>query len=73
MDLEIEFFIKAELHQTSDYLHNMIKDKIKMIEQDSKQLAKIKGELQQDKSKMENKFKEITSLLKEIEISIILI
>ncbi|CAK59948.1 unnamed protein product (macronuclear) [Paramecium tetraurelia] len=65
----IEQFITDELKHNSNYFKIMIKDKEKMIDQDDKELEKVKKSIK-DHTKLQDKLKDIQELLQEIEISL---
>ncbi|CAD8081101.1 unnamed protein product [Paramecium sonneborni] len=59
-------FLNEELKNDVNYFKNMIKDKEKMLEQDIKEIEKLKKQTK-DKSKIQQKLKEINFLIKEID------
>ncbi|CAD8117779.1 unnamed protein product [Paramecium sonneborni] len=65
----IEKFITDELKHNSNYFKIMIKDKEKMIDQDNKELEKVKKAMK-DHSKMQDKLNDLLELLQEIDISL---
>ncbi|CAD8206687.1 unnamed protein product [Paramecium pentaurelia] len=65
----IENFIKDELQHNSNYFKIMIKDKEKMIDQDNKELEKVKKSIK-DHSKLQDKLNDIQELLQEIQINL---
>ncbi|CAD8200387.1 unnamed protein product [Paramecium octaurelia] len=64
----IEKFIQDELKHNSNYFKIMIKDKEKMIDQDNKELEKVKKSIK-DHTKMKDKLNDILELIQEIDIS----
>ncbi|CAD8087300.1 unnamed protein product [Paramecium sonneborni] len=59
-------FLNEDLKNDVNYFKNMIKDKEKMLEQDIKEIEKLKKQTK-DKSKVEQKLREISYLIKEID------
>ncbi|CAD8173212.1 unnamed protein product [Paramecium octaurelia] len=59
-------FLNEDLKNEVNFFKNMIKDKEKMLEQDIKEIEKIKKQTK-DRSKIEQKLKEISYLIKEID------
>ncbi|CAD8113651.1 unnamed protein product [Paramecium sonneborni] len=66
---DIEKFITDELKHNSNYFKIMIKDKEKMIDQDNKELEKVKKTIK-DHSKLQDKLNDIVELLQEIDLSL---
>ncbi|CAD8194080.1 unnamed protein product [Paramecium pentaurelia] len=64
----IEQFIEDELKHNSNYFKIMIKDKEKMIDQDNKELEKVKKSIK-DHTKLQDKLNDILELIQEIDIS----
>ncbi|CAK91975.1 unnamed protein product (macronuclear) [Paramecium tetraurelia] len=65
----IDKFIQDELKHNSNYFKIMIKDKEKMIDQDNKELEKVKKSIK-DHTKMKDKLNDILELIQEIDISL---
>ncbi|CAD8067287.1 unnamed protein product [Paramecium primaurelia] len=59
-------FLNEDLKNDVNFFKNMIKDKEKMLEQDIKEIEKLKKQTK-DRSKIEQKLKEISYLIKEID------
>ncbi|CAK86220.1 unnamed protein product (macronuclear) [Paramecium tetraurelia] len=59
-------FLNEDLKNDVNFFKNMIKDKEKMLEQDIKEIEKIKKQTK-DRSKIEQKLKDISYLIKEID------
>ncbi|CAD8185144.1 unnamed protein product [Paramecium pentaurelia] len=59
-------FLNEDLKNEVYFFKNMIKDKEKMLEQDIKEIEKLKKQTK-DKSKIEQKLKDISYLIKEID------
>ncbi|KAM3133800.1 hypothetical protein pb186bvf_014063 [Paramecium bursaria] len=64
----MERFLEDQVSTTKEYLQNIIKDKEKMIEQDERELEKLKNKFTE--SKLEIKVRDISLLIKDIELAL---